>query len=71
MSIGGKTLEVWGYELKLTMRGELSGTVFAQVMYSPETALTVQEHYTQDIESERGRYRAEWEMTLKSTTPQR
>ena len=71
MNIGGESLEVWGYELRLTMRGELDGTVFARVMYAPEHALTVQEHYTQDIQSERGRYRADWTVTLKSTTPQR
>ena len=71
MDVGGESLEVWGYEIRLTMKGELDGTVFARVMYAPEHALTVHEHYTQDIQSERGRYRAEWTMTLKSTTPQR
>lgn len=71
MSIGGETVEVWGYELRLEMKGELDGSVFARIMYAPKHALTVQEHYRQDIQSERGRYRAEWSMTLKSTTPQR
>ena len=71
MQIGRESIEVWGYELRLELRGELDGSVFARVMYSPEHALTVQEHYTQDIQSERGRYRAEWRMTLQSTTPQR
>ena len=70
MTIGGESLEVWGYELRIEMRGELDGSVHARIMYSPEHALTVQEHYTQDIQSERGRYQAEWQMTLKSTTPQ-
>jgi hypothetical protein len=70
MTVGGESVEVWGYELRLQMRGELEGTVSARIMYSPEHALTVQEHYEQDIQSERGRYRAEWSMTLKSTTPQ-
>ena len=70
MTVGGKAVEVWGYELRLDMRGELDGTVSARIMYAPEYAMTVQEHYTQDIQSERGRYRAEWSMTLKSTTPQ-
>ena len=70
MTVGGESLEVWGYELRIQMKGELDGTVFARIMYAPEHALTVQEHYTQDIQSERGRYRADWEVTLKSTTPQ-
>lgn len=70
MTVGGESLEVWGYELRLQMKGELDGTVFARIMYAPEHALTVQENYKQDIQSERGRYRAEWSVTLKSTTPQ-
>ena len=70
MTVGGESLEVWGYELRLQMKGELEGTVFARIMYAPEHALTVQENYKQDIQSERGRYRAEWSVTLKSTTPQ-
>jgi hypothetical protein len=70
MTVGGKSVEVWGYEFRMNLRGELDGTVHARVMYAPEHALTVQEHYTQDIQSERGRYRAEWTMTLRSTTPQ-
>lgn len=70
MTIGGKSVEVWGYELRIEMKGELDGSVFARIMYAPKYALTVQENYTQDIQSERGRYRAEWAMTLKSTTPQ-
>lgn len=71
MDIGGESIEVWGYEVRMTLRGELDGTVYAKIMYSREYALTVQEFYRQDIQSERGRYRAEWDMTLKSTTPQR
>lgn len=71
MNIGGEQVEVWGYEVQMTMRGELNGTVFAQVRFAPEYALTVQEHYKQEIQTDRGRYRAEWTMTLKSTTPQR
>ena len=70
MTIGGKSVEVWGFELRIEMKGELEGSVFARVMYAPKYALTVQEHYTQDIQSDKGRYRAEWTMTLKSTTPQ-
>lgn len=70
VTIGGESVEVWGYELRIEMKGELDGSVFAQIMYSPKYALTVQEDYTQDIQSERGRYQAEWSMTLKSTTPQ-
>ena len=71
MTIGGETLEVWGYEVRMQMRGELNGTVYAKIMYAPEYALTVQEHYEQDIQTDRGRYQAQWDMTLKSTTPQR
>ena len=71
MTIGGESIEVWGYEVRMTLKGELEGTVYAKIMYSQEYALTVQEFYRQDIQSERGRYRAEWNMTLKSTTPQR
>ena len=71
MTIGGETLEVWTYELRIELRGELEGTVLAQVSLAPKHALTVQEHYTQDLQSDKGRYRAEWRMTLKSTTPQR
>ncbi|MBW3594617.1 MAG: hypothetical protein KY391_03480 [Actinobacteria bacterium] len=71
MAIGGETVEVWGYEVRMQMRGELNGTVFARVMFAPKYALTVQEHYEQTIETDRGRYRANWTMTLKSTTPQR
>ena len=70
MSIGGESLEVWGYEVRMQMRGELNGTVHAQIMFSPKYALTVKEHYRQDIQTDRGRYQAEWDMTLKSTTPQ-
>jgi len=71
MLIGGEKLEVWRYEYRMQMRGELDGTVFARVTLAPEYALTVHEHYEQTIQSERGRYRANWTMTLKSTTPQR
>lgn len=71
MVIGDEKLEVWGYEVRMQLRGELDGTVFARVMFSPKYALTVQERYQQTIQSERGRYRADWTMTLKSTTPQR
>ncbi len=71
MTIGGETVEVWGYETRMQMQGELNGTVIARVMYSPKYAMTVQEHYTQNIETDRGRYRAEWTMTVTSTTPQR
>lgn len=70
MVIGGDQVEVWGYETRMQMRGELNGTVLARVMYSPEYAMTVQEHYEQNLETERGRYRAEWTMTVKSTAPQ-
>ena len=69
MSIGGESLEVWGYEVRMQMRGELNGTVHAVIMFAPKYALTVKEHYRQDIQTDRGRYRAEWDMTLKSTTP--
>ena len=71
ITIGDETLEVWGYEIHMEMRGELNGTVDARVLFSPKYALTVQEHYKQHIESGRTRYRAEWTMQLKSTTPQR
>ena len=70
MTIDGENVEVWGYETRMQMRGELDGTVIARVMYSPEYAMTVQEHYTQNIETDRGRYRAEWTMTVTSTTPE-
>jgi len=71
MVVGGEELEVWGYEIRMEMRGELNGNVYARVMFAPKYALTVQEHYEQTIQTERGRYRADWTMTLKSTTPQR
>lgn len=71
ITVGDESLEVWGYEIHMEMRGELNGTVDARVLFSPKYALTVQEHYKQHIESGRTNYRAEWTMTLKSTTPQR
>ena len=70
MTIGGESLEVWVYELRIELKGELEGTVLAEVTFSPKYALTVQEHYRQELESDKGPYRAEWKMTLKSTTPQ-
>lgn len=71
MTIGGENIEVWSYEVRMQMRGEMNGTVYAKVVFAPKYALTVQEHYEQNIESGRTHYRAEWTMTLQSTTPQR
>lgn len=71
MTIGGEEIEVWAYEYRMQLRGELDGNVYAQVWFAPKYALTVREHYEQTIQSDRGRYRADWTMTLKSTTPQR
>lgn len=71
MEIGGQKVEVWGMRLNIQLRGELDGTVLAEVMLAPKYALTVKEHYTQDLQSDKGRYRAEWTMTLKSLNPRR
>lgn len=71
MNIDGKTVEVYAIDLRIELKGELNGTVIAQIRLAPKYALTVYEHYTQDLQTDRGRYRAEWEMTIKSVVPQR
>ena len=71
MNIDGKMVEVYAIELRIEMKGELDGTVIAEVRLAPKYALTVYEHYIQDLQSDKGRYRAEWEMTVKSVVPQR
>ena len=71
MEIDGRIVEVYAIELRIEMKGELDGTVIAEVRLAPKYALTVYEHYIQDLQSDKGRYRAEWEMTVKSVVPQR
>lgn len=71
MNIDGKIVEVYEFDYRMELRGELDGTVIAKVRLAPKYALTVYEHYTQDLQSDKGRYRADWEMTVKSVVPQR
>ena len=71
MNIDGKVVDIYAIELRIELKGELEGTVLAEVRLAPKYALTVYEHYTQDLQSDKGRYRAEWEMTIKSMDPQR
>ncbi len=71
MNIDGKVVEFYEFDYRMHLQGELDGTVIATVRLAPKYALTVYEHYTQDLQSERGRYRADWEMTVKSVVPQR
>ena len=71
MNIGGKVVEFYEFDYRMELKGELDGTVIAKVRLAPKYALTVYEHYTQDLQSQRGRYRADWEMTVKSVVPQR
>jgi hypothetical protein len=70
MRIGDENVEVWGIEYEINLRGEQRGRVDAQVWFAPEYSLTVQEHYIQDVETDAGKYHAEWKMTLQSVHPE-
>ena len=71
MNVGGESVEVWGIDLDIHLRGETQGRVQAKVWLSPEYAMTVREDYVQDIKADVGNYHAEWSMTLKSLQPAR
>ena len=71
MNVGGESVEVWGIELDIRLRGEQSGRVQAKVWLAPEHTLTVREEYVQDVKADVGNYHAEWSMTLKSLQPAR
>ena len=71
MTIGGEKVEVWGVEMFIHLHGETEGEVHARTWVSPKHHLPVREHYVQDVETGPGTYHAEWDMTLKSLTPER
>lgn len=71
LNIGGETVEAWGIHVHSEMTGEIEGTVDARVWLSTKYVLTVKEHYKQDVKADVGRYRSEWNMTLRSLEPRR
>jgi hypothetical protein len=70
MDIGGQTVEVWGMAYVINLHGDQEGQVNAKVWLAPDYALTVQEHYVQDVTSSGAKYHAEWTQQLKSLQPQ-
>lgn len=68
IDVGGTPVKAWGIRVEMQLRGEISGEVISEVWYAPKHALTVKEHWVQDVEAGVS-YQAEWTMTLKSLVP--
>lgn len=71
MDIGGQDVDVWGMNYAINLHGKQEGKVEAKVWLAPAYALTVQEYYKQDVESDGVSYHAEWTQKLKSLHPER
>lgn len=71
LDIGGEQVEAFGIRVDIHLRGEQRGDVVAEVWVAPEYAMTVKEHFIQDVSAGVGNYHAEWTITLKSLEPRR
>ncbi len=69
-TVGGRQIEVWSDILRLEMHGEVEGVVNAERWLSPETGLTVFEHYVAVAKVEAFDYSAEWTVRIRSLEPE-
>lgn len=69
--IEGQKVEVWATEVRMTMRGEVSGTATVRSWVSPEYSLVVKQYQDTRVTTGPGEYRSEWTGQVKSLQPQR
>lgn len=69
--VGGEEVEVWATEVKMTMRGEVSGTATVRSWVAPEYNLVVKQYQDTRVTTGPGEYRSEWTGQVKSLHPQR
>ena len=70
LTIDGERVEVWGAEVSMTMKGEVSGTVLTRTWVAPKYSLAVKQYQRTDVESG-GSYFSEWTGQTLTLKPRR
>lgn len=69
-NVGGVDVRVWGVDVQVHLRGDISGEVRVKRWFSPGLGLNVREDYHTDVDLGAGlTYHADWSVTLQSVTP--